>query len=51
MTKVMVGSDSRHYCEKEIFSIKTLFEEQGIEYRQMGDYMVSNVELAEQKDY
>lgn len=31
--------------------MKTLFEEQGIEYRQMGDYMLSNVELAEQKDY
>ena len=31
--------------------MKTIFEEQGIEYRQMGDYMLSNVELAEQKDY
>ena len=31
--------------------MKTIFEHQGVEYRQMGDYMLSNVELAEQKDY
>ena len=31
--------------------MKTIFEEQGVEYRQAGDYMLSNVELAEQKDY
>ena len=31
--------------------MKTLFEEQGIEYRQMGDYMLSNVELNAQQEY
>ena len=31
--------------------MKTIFEQQGVEYRQVGDYMLTNVELAEQKDY
>lgn len=31
--------------------MKTIFEQQGVEYRQVGDYMFPNIELAEQKDY
>ena len=31
--------------------MKTIFEEQGVEYRQMGDCMLPNVELDEQKKY
>lgn len=31
--------------------MKTIFEEQGVEYRQAGDYMLPKVALAEQKDY
>lgn len=31
--------------------MKTIFEQQGIEYRQAGDYMLPNVELDEQKKY
>ena len=31
--------------------MKTIFEEQGVEYRQAGDYMLPNVELDEQKKY
>ena len=31
--------------------MKTIFEQQGVEYRQMGDYMLPNVELDEQKKY
>lgn len=31
--------------------MKTIFEEQGIEYRQVGDYMLSNVKLDEQEEY
>ena len=31
--------------------MKTIFEQQGIEYCQVGDYMLPNVELDEQKKY
>ena len=31
--------------------MKTIFEEQCVEYRQAGDYMLPNVELDEQKKY
>ena len=31
--------------------MKTIFEEQIVEYRQAGDYMLPKVALAEQKDY
>lgn len=31
--------------------MKTIFEEQGVEYRQARDYMLPNVELDEQKKY
>ena len=31
--------------------MKTIFEQQGVEYRQAGDYMLPNVELDEQKKY
>lgn len=31
--------------------MKTIFEEQGVEYHQAGDYMLPNVELAEQNEY
>ena len=31
--------------------MKTIFEEQGVKYHQSGDYMLTNVTLAEQKDY
>lgn len=31
--------------------MKTIFEEQGVEYRQAGDYILPNVELDEQKEY
>ena len=30
--------------------MKTIFEEQGVEYHQAGDYMLPNVELAEQNE-
>lgn len=30
--------------------MKTIFEEQGVEYHQAGDYMHPNVEQAEQND-
>lgn len=28
--------------------MKTIFEQQGVEYRQVGDYMLTDVELTEQ---
>lgn len=28
--------------------MKTIFEQQGVEYRQVGDYMLPDVELTEQ---
>ena len=31
--------------------MKTIFEQQGVEYRQAEDYMLSNVALDEQKKY
>lgn len=31
--------------------MKTIFEEQGVEYHQTGDYMLPNVEQAEQNEY
>ena len=31
--------------------MKTIFEEQGVEYHQAGDYMHPNVEQAEQNEY
>ena len=31
--------------------MKTIFEQQGVEYRQTGDYMFPNVELTEQTEY
>ena len=31
--------------------MKTIFEQQGVEYCQAGDYMLPNVELTEQKEY
>ena len=31
--------------------MKTIFEEQGVEYHQAGDYMLPNVEQAEQNEY
>ena len=31
--------------------MKTIFEEQGVEYRQVGDYMLPDVELTEQTEY
>lgn len=31
--------------------MKTIFEEQGVEYRQAGDYMLPNVGMDEQKEY
>lgn len=31
--------------------MKTIFEQQGVEYRQVGDYMLPDVELTEQKEY
>lgn len=36
---------------QEDFSMKTIFEQQGVEYRQTGDYMFPNVELTEQTEY
>jgi len=31
--------------------MKTIFEQQDVEYHQVGDYMLPNVALAEQKEY
>lgn len=31
--------------------MKTIFEQQGVEYRQMGDYMLPNVGMDEHKEY
>ena len=31
--------------------MKTLFEQQGVKYRQVGDYMLPDVELTEQTEY
>lgn len=31
--------------------MKTIFEQQGVEYRQAGDYMLPNVGMGEQKEY
>lgn len=31
--------------------MRTIFEQQGVEYRQAGDYMLPNVALAKQKEY
>lgn len=31
--------------------MKTIFEQQGVEYRQLGDYMLPNVGLNVQKEY
>lgn len=31
--------------------MKTIFEQQGVEYRQVGDYMLPDVELTEQTEY
>ena len=31
--------------------MKTIFEQQGVEYRQAGDYMLPNVGMNEQKEY
>lgn len=31
--------------------MKTIFEQQGVEYRQAGDYMLPDVELTEQTEY
>ena len=31
--------------------MKTIFEEQGVEYHQAGDYMLPNVEQSEQNEY
>ena len=31
--------------------MKTIFEQQGVEYRQAGDYMLPNVGMDEQKEY
>lgn len=31
--------------------MKTIFEKQGVEYRQAGDYMIANVGVAEQEEY
>ena len=31
--------------------MKTIFEQQGVEYRQVGDYMLPDVERTEQKEY
>lgn len=31
--------------------MKTIFEQQGVKYRQAGDYMFPNVELDKQKEY
>ena len=31
--------------------MKTIFEQQGVEYHQAGDYMLPNVELDKQKEY
>ena len=31
--------------------MKTIFEQQGVEYHQLGDYVFPDVELAEQTEY
>ena len=31
--------------------MKTIFEQQGVEYRQLGDFMLPNVGLNAQKEY
>lgn len=31
--------------------MKTIFEKQGVEYQQAGDYMLANVGVSEQKEY
>lgn len=31
--------------------MKAIFEQQGVEYRQSGDYLLPNVELNEQQEY
>lgn len=31
--------------------MKTIFEKQGVEYRQAGDYLLANVGVTEQREY